>query len=331
MIQFDYLWVWLLLPLPWLAWRWLPAFRPEEDRLRVPYTSAFYEQLEDRQSTAIQIASRSTLIIQWLIWLLLLGAAARPVLLEPPIHHTEPRRDLILAIDLSQSMSEQDVPAPDGQRLERLSAVKQAAARFIAQRSDDRIGLVGFGDQAFPLAPPSSEHESLLQILALTETGIAGANTAMGDAIGVTLKLLESSQMPEQVMILLSDGEDNRSRLDPLQAARIAAERNLQIHTIAFGQTEGSGDNRVDRDTLEAIAQRTGGQAFLASDQQALEQVYARIDTLTPHIAEELRAQPRRELFWIPTALALGVLILQLLPGLVSAALQRPQATAGDR
>lgn len=331
MIQFDYLWVWLLLPLPWLAWRWLPAFRPEEDRLRVPYTTAFHAQVESSQNPAVTATPRRAFVSQWLVWLFLLAAAARPVLLEPPIQHTEPRRDLILAIDLSQSMSEQDVPAPNGERLERLSAVKQAAARFIAQRPDDRIGLVGFGDQAFPLAPPSSEHESLLQILALTETGIAGANTAMGDAIGVTLKLIESSQMPEQVMILLSDGEDNRSRLDPLQAARIAAERNLQIHTIAFGQAEGSSDNRVDRDTLETIAQRTGGQAFLASDQQALEQVYARIDTLTPHIAEELKARPRRELFWIPTAMALGVLIFQLLPGLVSAARQRPHATAGDR
>ncbi len=316
-LVFDFPWVWLLLPLPLLTWHWLPAFQDQQDKLRVPFSAASHSQSQAAGSGSSQRPRLTALFGQSLIWLLLICAAARPVLLQPPLTQTQPKRDIVLAIDLSQSMSEQDVSGPDGATIERLSAVKQAALDFIEQRPDDRIGLVGFGDQAFPLAPPSAEHESLKQILAITQSGIAGANTALGDAIGVTLKLLENSELPEKVLILLSDGQDNRSRLDPLQAARIAAERQLKIHTIAFGQpvTESGTDseNAADTQTLQAIAERTGGRAFMAADQQALAQVYASIDALTPHTALEFKAQPRRELFWLPTALALSLMALQWL------------------
>lgn len=323
MIQFDFPWAWLLLPLPLLAYRWLPPFIEPRRKLRVPFTAAFQHQVEEVSNGGADGLSRAELSLRWLLWLLLLAAAARPVLLEPPIIRMEPKRDIVLAIDLSQSMSERDVAAPDGRNVERLEAVKQAASQFIDQRPDDRIGLVGFGDQGFPLAPPSAEHGTLLQILAMTESGMAGANTALGDAIGVTLKLLANSELPEKVLILLTDGRDNRSRLDPLQAARIARERNLTIHTIAFGQAEGS-NTAAEVDALAQIADRTGGQAFLAADQQALQQVYHRIDALTPHNASVLKAQPRRELFWLPVALALGLLLLQLL---VTALMPRPPVT----
>ncbi|GAA0687914.1 VWA domain-containing protein [Marinobacterium maritimum] len=321
MIQFDFPWAWLLFPLPLLAYRWLPPFIEPRRKLRVPFTAAFQHQVQAVSNRSPVGLSRVVLAIRWLLWLLLLAAAARPVLLEPPITRMEPKRDIVLAIDLSLSMSERDVATPDGLKIERLAAVKQAASQFIGQRPDDRIGLVGFGDQAFPLAPPSAEHDTLLQILAMTESGMAGANTALGDAIGVTLKLLANSALPEKVLILLTDGRDNRSRLDPLQAARIARDRSLKIHTIAFGQADSSGANSIAADVLEQIATQTHGHAFLASDQQALQQVYSAIDALTPQNASVLKAQPRRELSWVPVALALGLLLLELL---VTALMRRP-------
>ncbi|MBW4935390.1 VWA domain-containing protein [Marinobacter sp. F4206] len=324
MIQFDYPWLWLLLPLPLLAYRWLPTYRPPHRKLRVPFTVAFKGRVEQRASPLTAGISRAGLALRGMIWALLLTAAARPAYLEPPITHIEPRRDLILAIDLSQSMSEPDVTASDGADTTRLDAVKRAASQFINRRTNDRIGLVGFGDRAFPLAPPSREHDSLQQILAMTESGMAGANTALGDAIGVTLKLLEQSDRPDKLLILLTDGNDNRSRLDPLQAARIANNRGLTVHTIGFGRTDTGTDEAVDAPTLERIAGITGGQSFLATDRTALERVYRTIDAVTPHNAEELRARPRRELFWIPVLMASGLLLLQVLAGLMPSLGQRP-------
>lgn len=313
MIQFDLPWLWFLLPLPLLTYRWFPAYRIPHRKLRVPFTAAFRDSVEQSDATVSAGVSRVTLLLRWLVWAILLTAAARPVYLEPPITHIEPRRDLVLAIDLSQSMSERDIPVPDGMDVERLAAVKQAASQFIKQRSDDRIGLVGFGDHAFSLAPPSREHRTLQHVLAMTESGVAGANTALGDAIGVTLKLLEQSESPEKLLILLTDGNDNRSRLDPLTAARIANDRGLTIHTVGFGRTDTGTDDAVNVTTLEQIAEMTGGQSFLATDRMSLEEVYASIDAMTPNNSEELKAQPRRELFWIPVLLAAGLVLVQLL------------------
>ncbi|MBW0148486.1 VWA domain-containing protein [Marinobacter arenosus] len=322
MIQFDFPWLWLLLPLPLLAYHGLPAYRAPHRKLRVPFTVAFKDRIAQKASPRAAGISRAALALRWLIWALLLTAAARPAYLGPPITHIEPRRDLVLAIDLSQSMSEPDFTTSDGADTRRLDAVKRAASQFINWRTDDRIGLVGFGDRAFALAPPSREHDTLQQILAMTETGMAGANTALGDAIGVTLKLLEQSDRPDKLLILLTDGNDNRSRLDPIQAARIANNRGLTIHTIGFGRTDTGTDDAVDAPTLARIAGMTGGQSFLATDRTALERVYRTIDAMTPHNAEELRARPRRELFWIPVLVASGLLLLHLLAALRSSQAQ---------
>lgn len=317
MILFDAPWVWLLLPLPWLGYRWLPVYREQRRALRVPFTVAFSGRIDSAPGKGLESLPATTLIVRWLIWILLLAAAARPVSLEPPLSTLEPRRDLVLAIDLSESMAERDVIGPDHTRIDRLSAVKAAITTFIHQRASDRIGMVGFGDGAFPLAPPSSDHGTLIQMLDALASGMAGANTAMGDAIGVTLNLLDESQAPEQLLILLTDGNDNRSLLPPLQAAAIAAERGLVIHTIGFGQPGDSVGDGVDTETLARISNATGGQHFLATDPQALAQVYRTIDGLTPENAEVITAQPHRELFWIPALIAVGLSVLQALAGAV--------------
>jgi len=318
MIQFDYPWIWLLLPLPWLTYRWLPAFREQRKRLRVPFTRSFIGRIERPSYEALAGQSFLSLLLRWGIWVLLLAAVARPVMLEPPISHLEPKRSIVLAIDLSESMSEKDVRYPGESPTERLAAVKTTLAEFITKRPNDRIGLVGFGDNAFPLAPPSTDHKTLTRILSNLESGMAGANTALGDAIGVTLRLLETSQMPEKMLILLTDGNDNRSLLDPLQAARIANDKKLHIHVIGFGQPGEGGANGVDgvnTETLEQIATLSGGQSFFASDQTTLDQVYSTIDSMTPQNAEILQAQPRSELFWVPVVIACGLVVLQLLTG----------------
>lgn len=312
MIQFDYPWVWTLLPLPLLVYQWLPVFQNHQRRLRVPFTASFRDRIQKTPGTGAGGLTRLSLTIQSLVWILLLTAAARPVILEPPLYHLEPKRDLMLAIDFSQSMDTRDIHIPDQPDAKRLDVVKKAAATFIKKRPNDRIGLIAFGDKAFPLAPPTSQHDTLLRILGMTESGMAGANTALGDAIGVTLKLLNNKNTSEKVLILLTDGNDNRSQLDPLQAARIASERDLTIHTIGFGRIDAAEADAVDVASLEKIAILTGGQAFLATDQEALAHVYSAIDSMTPDNAKELKAQPHKQLFWIPALAAVATLLLQL-------------------
>eukprot|EP00003_Mantamonas_plastica_P029392 TRINITY_DN6950_c0_g2_i1.p1 TRINITY_DN6950_c0_g2~~TRINITY_DN6950_c0_g2_i1.p1 ORF type:complete len:339 (+),score=17.34 TRINITY_DN6950_c0_g2_i1:146-1162(+) len=332
MLQLEYSWLLFLLPLPIAAWLLLPAYREPQRKLRVPFTLAFKPRIDPAARAVSGGRPLRALLLRWLTWGLLLAAAARPVYLAPPTVHIKPQRDLVLAIDLSQSMSRQDVAVSGLPDRERLAAVKLAARQFIDQRTDDRIGLVAFGDRAFTLAPPSPDHQVLQQILTTTESGMAGANTALGDAIGVTLKLLDDSDSPEKLLILLTDGNDNRSRLDPLEAARIADLRGLTIHTIGFGQSRTGENDAVNTDSLAQIASTTGGRFFRADDQAALAQVYQAIDTMTPHNAEHLKIQPRRELFWVPVLLVclllLAECLIALIPMLIRSLSRPPQPLA---
>src|SRR5262249_273325 len=156
------------------------------------------------------------------VWALLVAAMARPQWMEPPLEHVEPARDLVLAVDLSQSMQTTDFVGPDGARTDRLTAVKRVVDDFVARRKTDRIGLVVFGQAAFPQAPLTLDHAGVRALLAETRIGMAGPQTAIGDAIGVAIRMTEHSTMPEKVLVLLTDGNDTASRVPPAQAAAIA-------------------------------------------------------------------------------------------------------------
>ncbi|MFT5782588.1 MAG: Ca-activated chloride channel family protein [Pseudomonas sp.] len=310
MWQFDALWVFALLPLPWLAWHYLPAYQEARRAVRTPFFTAISEAIGARSGTAGQPAGRAQLGLNLLAWLLLLSALARPVWIEPAVHKQQPLRDLLLAIDISQSMQARDYLDPQGQQVDRLSAVKAVVSKFIAQRPDDRMGLIVFGGGAFPQAPLTTDHASLQILLSDIGIGMAGPNTAIGDAIGLSIKMLEHSPQPEKVLILLTDGNDNSSAISPDQAANLAAAAHIRIHSIGIGDLQASGEQKVDRAVLQRIARSTGGRSFMAGDSQALAQVYTTLDQLTPHQVQTLSHQPKRQLFWLPLGAALVLLCL---------------------
>ncbi len=307
MWQLDYPWLLLLLPLPWLAWRYLPDYREARSAVRVPFFTGMSRAVGQTPAANGTQGNRRQLLLNLLVWSLLLLAIARPVWVEKPIERQQPVRDLMLAIDISQSMQTQDFTDASGQKIDRLAAVKQVVQGFIQRRKDDRLGLILFGSGAYPQAPLTLDHASLSLLLDDSGIGMAGPNTAIGDAIGLSLKLLDAAHEQEKVLILLTDGNDTSSAITPDHAASMAAAKGVVIHTIGIGDPGASGEAKVNLSALQQIAEATGGRYFRAENRDTLDQVYATLDQLTPHQVKTLSHQPKRDLFWLPLAAALSL------------------------
>ena len=319
MWQLDYPWLLLLLPLPWLGYRYLPDYREARSAVRVPFFGAMSRAVGQAPSETGTHGNRWQLLLNLLVWTLVLVAAARPVFVEKPIERQQPVRDLMLAIDISQSMQTTDFTGANGQKIDRLAAVKEVVHGFIDKRKDDRLGLIVFGSGAYPQAPLTLDHASLSLLLDDTGIGMAGPNTAIGDAIGLSLKLLDQAHEQEKVLILLTDGNDTSSAITPDHAATMAAAKGVVIHTIGIGDPTAEGEAKVNLQGLQHIAETTGGRFFRAEDRNALDQVYGTLDKLTPHQVHTLSHQPKKELFWWPLAAAIAVLALYHLGALLRA------------
>ncbi|WP_323113625.1 VWA domain-containing protein [Pseudomonas guariconensis] len=310
MWQLEYPWLLLLLPAPWLAYRYLPAYRESRSAMRVPFFAAMSRAVGQEPGRVTAGSGRWQLLLAWLVWALVLLACTRPVWVEKPIVREQPVRDLMLAIDISQSMATTDYSTPAGQRVDRLHAVKDVVRDFIQRRKDDRIGLIVFGTGAYPQAPLTLDHASLGILLDEVGIGMAGPNTALGDAIGLSIKLFDGATEQEKVLILLTDGNDTSSAITPGHAAAMAHDRGIVVHTIGIGDPGASGEAKVDLQALQDIARVTGGQFFRADDSDALRQVYATLDRITAHRVKTLSHQPKRDLFWLPLGAALLLLLL---------------------
>ncbi|RLU05189.1 hypothetical protein CS078_06450 [Pseudomonas prosekii] len=330
MWQLDYPWLLLLLALPWFGYRYLPAYREARSAVRVPFFAAMSRAVGQAPSAPGSRNNRWQLLLNLLVWTLLLIAVARPVYVEKPIERQQPVRDLMLAIDLSQSMETTDFTDANGQKINRLAAVKEVLHGFIDKRKEDRLGLIVFGSGAYAQAPLTLDHASLALLLDDTGIGMAGPNTAIGDAIGLSLKLLDQAHEQQKVLILLTDGNDTSSAITPDHAARMAAAKGVVIHTIGIGDPSADGEAKVNLPGLQQIAAATGGQFFRAEDRSALDQVYSTLDKLTPHQVKTLSHQPKRDFFWLPLGAALGLLTLYHLGALLrprlSIARQRQEA-----
>ena len=312
MFEFDLPWAFALLPAPLLVWWLLPAYRERRESLRVPFFESVAAATGGEPRKGGVQARRN--LLQWLLaplsWALIVTSLARPQYVEPPIEKVESARDLMLAVDLSGSMDTLDMFDPEGRRIQRLEAVKLVLDEFITRREGDRLGLVVFGNQAFVQAPFTQDHDLVRKLLAQTGPRMAGPQTMIGDAIGLSIKAFEASEVEDRVLVLLTDGNDTGSRVPPKKAAEIAAQNGLTIHTVAVGDPEAAGEAEMGLETLEAIAEATGGEAFRADDRQQLEAIYRRIDELTPVEIETLSYRPTRPLFHWPLGAVLALLAL---------------------
>ena len=306
MIHVAWPWLALLLPLPWLAYRWR---RPAEaGGATVFFPFAAHLASGPVSAAALSRYARAFLV---LIWLLLVAAAMRPQWLGDPLAIPTTGRRLLLAIDVSGSMQTEDM----ANGASRLAVVQAVAGQFIDRRRGDRVGLILFGTHPYLQAPLSADLKTVHRFLREAVVGVAGPNTAIGDAIGMAIKRLRAStdeeKKGETVLILLTDGESNTGAMSPQEAARLAAQVGLRIYTIGVGATDDpgvfgfGGDSDLDEDTLKNIAKTTGGQYFRATDAAALEAIYQRIDELEPVAGPKEWLRPTDEWFPWPLGAAL--------------------------
>jgi Ca-activated chloride channel homolog len=304
MLTLAYPWVLALVPAPLLV-RWLaPARREPTTGLRVPFLDRL-AHLTDQTPAAGAVVPRRGRFAGFCLaaaWLGVVAALARPQWLEPPVTRTVPVRDLFLAVDLSGSMDTKDFTDPGGKAVDRLAAVKQVLDGFLARRKGDRVGLIVFGSAPFVQAPFTQDLGVCRELLAETRVGMAGPKTALGDAIGLAVTVFERSEVPERVLIALTDGNDTGSLVPPRKAAEIARDRGITVHTIAVGDPRAAGEDKLDEVTLKHVAETTGGTYAHAGDTAALEAIYRRLDALSTRQAPTLTHRPRRELFQWPLA-----------------------------
>ncbi len=311
MFELAWPWVWLLLPLPWLL-RWvLPVSESGDAALKVGFLSEL-ETLAGRRA-AIALPAWRQQLPYLIIWCLLLLAAARPQWLGEPLPLPTNGRDLLLAVDVSGSMDYPDMQW-QGEEVSRLELVKHLLGDFITGRRGDRVGLILFGSKAYLQAPLTFDRQTVRIWLNEAAIGIAGSNTALGDAIGLAVKRLRERPAKSRVLVLITDGANNGGEVDPLLAARLAAAAGVKVHTIGIGAEADDSMLRrfgfnpggdLDETTLRAIAHETGGEYFRARTNDELEAVGATLDKLEPAAQQPAQARVATALYVWPLAAAL--------------------------
>jgi len=310
----DLPWVLLLLPLPWLLRRLLPAAGGGAAALQVPFLGRLRRLDRGQGSVLPTLAGGRSTWLPALAWIALVVAAAGPVRLQDPVALEAPARDLLIAVDLSGSMATEDFTGDDGVPASRLAVVRQLLGDFLDHRDGDRIGLLVFGSAPFVQLPFTRDRAVMESMLEEMVVGMAGPRTMLGDALGLAAKVFEESDLEERVLVLLTDGNDTGSRVAPREAARLCADRGIRVFTIGAGDPAAAGEEALDEATLAAVAETTGGAYFRAGDRAELAAVYAAIDAQVPRVVSVSRYRPREPLFTLPLALA-WLCMLALYPG----------------
>jgi Ca-activated chloride channel family protein len=316
-IHVEWLWVLAALPLPWLA-RLLPPINPHNQAaLRVPFIEDFQSDTPEKK---IINAKSWPFYLAIIAWCCLIIAGIRPQWLGEPVEMAVTGRDLMLAVDLSRSMEEQDFFIQQ-KPVDRLTATQSVASQFIQRRAGDRIGLILFGSQAYLQTPLTFDRHTVMTLLNEAAIGLAGESTAIGDAIGLAVKRLRSQPSNSRVLILMTDGANTAGVISPLKAADLAADNQLKIYTIGIGADEMIvrslfGNRRVnpsrdlDEKTLTSIADKTGGQYFRARNSDEFNTIYALLDELEPIEKDKQFFRPKTELYAWPLGLSLFLMLL---------------------
>ncbi len=326
MLSFVWPWFYLILPLPFLYRKLRRSANSESPYLE----STILLSIAETQNRLVSSTSQRRLLILLLIiaWLSLVTAIARPVNIGDPVALPTTGRDILLAVDISGSMEREDMII-NGRQVNRLYAVKSVVSDFVNTREGDRLGLILFGERAYLQTPLTFDTKTLQDLLIEAQIGFAGNGTAIGDAIGLSVKKLKERPDSNRVLILLTDGSNTAGVLSPSEASDIAKKAKVKIYTIGigdgrqrnqglFGQTLVNQNNDLDERTLTAIADLTGGKYFRARDPRELRSIYDQLNKLEPIDQDEELLRPITSLFHWPLALFLTCSLLIILIRLFS-------------
>lgn len=269
----------------------------------------------------------------WLIWCFLVTAAAQPKWLGEPVSMPQQGRDMMLAVDLSGSMNISDMVI-DGQAFNRLDAVKYVLNQFIEKRQGDRLGLVLFADAAYQQTPLTFDRKTVQQMLDEAVLGLVGQRTAIGEAIGLSVKRFNTYQSSNKVLILLSDGANTAGNIQPREALKLAKAAGVKIYTVGvgaeqmvqqgiFGPQLINPSDDLDEKLLTELAEETGGRYFRARDLKELAQIYQLLDQLEPIERDQLTYRPQQSLIHWPLAAALLLISILWLRQMPFTALRR--------
>ena len=280
--QPEWLYALILVPLPLLWWwrqqRRTPGMRYSTTRVLQDLPTSW------RQRLRILVPLLQSLVLAFGIL-----ALARPQLRNSHIERYTEGIDIMLVLDTSTSMRAEDF------KPNRFKAAQSVAAEFIRNRISDRIGLIVFAEQAYTQVPLTLDYDFLLQMLQQVKTGAIQDGTAIGTALATAVSRLKDSSAKSKVIILLTDGQNNRGEIDPETAAEIAASRNIRVYTIGvgargtapytfdhpyYGKITRNIPVEIDEQMLRTVAQKTGGRYFRATDNQALKAIYDEIGQL---------------------------------------------------
>lgn len=327
MTGFAYPQMFLLLVLPFIVRAVLPRVNDNGgDALKIP----FFDDVRDLRAAGVRPFSGA---LKWrrflgaLIWIALVTAAANPRWTGEPAKVPLQGRNLMLVLDISGSMRETDFVLQN-QNVRRWDAVRAVADAFVKKRAGDRVGVVLFGERAYVYVPLTYDLKTVSALLDEADVGMAGSQTAIGDALGLALKTMADVPAKSKVVVLLSDGVANAGAMKPSEAAELAAKAGVKVYTVGagsdsmqlsglFGMMQIPRGDEIDEAALREIAQKTGGRYFRAKDTAELARIYGEIDALEPVANDDVFVRPVKALFYYPLAAAFALSALGALSLLV--------------
>ncbi len=291
---------------------------PKKRKQQIP--AIFWPGALASELSSLQQSNLSDRISRWLLTIsaiALVIAASNPLIMGDQANEELDARDLMLAVDISQSMERADLQL-NGRPAQRIDVVKAVVSDFAERRTGDRLGLILFGSQAYLQAPLTFDRKALNQLLIEAQLGFAGPKTAIGDAIGMAIKRLQERPSDKRTLILLTDGANTDGTLSPVKGAQLAAAAGIKIYTIGVGanQMQSSGlfgtsigsrtinpSAELDEETLQQISDLTGGQYFRAYSTQDLVEVYETLDQLEPMSQPKPGLRPFKSIaYWFALA-----------------------------
>lgn len=321
-MSFAYPWLLtLLIAVPIIAW--LKGRRKEQAAFLYSSVQLVKNFVGFKRSAAGAILPK----LRWLALILFIIGLARPQKFEGETKIKASGIDIVVAVDLSKSMASEDFEV-DGKRISRLDMAKQVLKGFIQKRPGDRIGLVAFAGRAYIASPMTLDHDFLLENLRRLNMNSIEDGTAIGSGLSASLNRLRDLKSKSQIVILMTDGQNNSGKIPPLTAAEAAKSIGIKVYTIGVGKqgmapmpyTDVFGQRRyqmvsvdIDEDTLKKISEMTGGQYYRADNAENFVKIYDEIDQMEKSDIEVKKYQQYAELFPWFVIPGLSLLLLEIL------------------